>query len=257
MRKLKLKALARKIEAAEAGHLLPHELSAKLRNDVKEVAKRRAVNDKRIEKRHVLSKLAVRARTIRLRDTSVYAAPCVTGDILNKVQHAARQHSMVWSAISDSCVLVVNDISNPPLLVRLYAMMKGRRICSPSLVMNSGSGPSHLYEAANSIKRWIWITPAFRAHHRDFSTALVDCARANRSKWVQLSSERDYISKALQFSAPQRTYRRPMAAIAVCRVEEMAQAAWGSLAGTFTMQSFMAFISKPNAQGSTIGTCGR
>ena len=48
MKKLKLKALARKIEAAEAGHLLPHELSAKLRNDVKEVAKRRSVNDKRI-----------------------------------------------------------------------------------------------------------------------------------------------------------------------------------------------------------------
>ena len=225
-RKLEAKAWLRKVEAGKAGHLLPHEMDNRLRTDITTVDTARAKGDKAMEKKHANINAILANKRVRLHDGKLYISQSVQGGIRNQVINAATQNTMQITA-NASCAtcIVVSDLGSPELQEKMYAMMLGIRLCTPQLITNHGvNAPSIVFKSAVLTQRFLWISPEFRAQHQDFASKLVTCIGSPRSKWRIIVSETEFIRKYLDFTKGPREHHRNLAAVALVRLTQKAQA---------------------------------
>lgn len=111
---------------------------------------------------------------------------------------AARRHgARVVDRRVDSQLLVVDDVAAAGQKALWAAVLVGATIASTQRLTTAGlTGTFVAYKSAVRIRRWIWMSAEFMAHHPAISQIVVDAAATHRSLWRLLATRVDFVDKS-------------------------------------------------------------
>ncbi len=160
--------------------------------EVAEAARKRQRNDSIEDSR--AAKLARRsaAISIDLRTCKVYLDVGASDAI--KAAAQAKCQSVVQDRMAANC-WVVSDPTNPGQRVEWCVTLGGGVICCPPMLL-TGTGPFVRYRAGTLVRRFLWVSDAFKAHHRGLHDIIQYFARRRGSRLSLLARKDEFLQKA-------------------------------------------------------------
>ena len=179
----------RLLESGSQGMLLPEELDAGTREQVKAWENH---NDKKRQYRDAADKR--KAEMMQSRDSaeinlfghSVHVAPGLLAqdEVSNALMKTHMRRSTAGTAAD---VFVVGDVTKPGAIRKWAAVMCGAMLIDvPFFVSNGERGTCLNYHPAARVKKYIWISPGFDATYPELNSVLKMALAKRGSQWSRL-----------------------------------------------------------------------
>ena len=192
-------------------------------------------------------RIAAGPSKITVSNCTVYIAP----DVLVTAATIATQAdkaTLTMANVGKASVFVVKEVDQPPKAVLWNAGLIGGTICTWSLV-ETGSGPARVLQAALNTRRLIYMTDMFLAACPGLSTMLVNRTGSHAgSKWRFTNDLAYFLVRAT---------REPTVAIALIGNDEDSAVAYPGVRQAFTAAQALQWLCRTDAEHSLIGVCGR
>jgi hypothetical protein len=147
--------------------------------------------------------LTNRAPTVSFHGASVYIDPAINNSDLATCVATNRMN--VETQRMQATMFVVKDVAAPGQRTSLAAALVGGRVAALQYMLSNGrSGASIKYRAATLTKRWVWVSPAFKAAHPALADQVQRAIDMPGSTWQVLGCRADFLSLSKKRPAKKR-----------------------------------------------------
>ncbi|MDA8583364.1 hypothetical protein N9L68_04005 [bacterium] len=173
-------------------------------------------------------------------------------------ESVAEELGIERSARHKSVIFICDDVAAPEQGALLTAGLCGGVVCDKAYYNSSGKGGARVtYLHGGKTPRSVWLSPAFRAAHPQFSNLIDSCLGGPDWSWTMLASAEAFINRVAVDTARPRRKQRPMDTIALVTRAEKAVAPWAALKGALDVVAFLSAVCKVADDGTVRNRCSR
>lgn len=173
-------------------------------------------------------------------------------DYTPSVQRRAAAWEWQLVPMSEADVFLHNMAClQPTSLVALAAGLRGAWVLRPDWVTtDTYDGPALKFNAAVSIKRSVWISPAFKVEQQALADLVCECARSAGSKWTVVADVEEWVHKKQHAARA----RQPASVVALVATRE--RDVYTGVDHVFGADQFFKFVAVLDQERSTLGISG-